>query len=502
MKRFTLNLLHNNKIRKRLIAYCMFITLVMAITSIYTYYNAYMFMLKINSMFQRSVSLNEVSEKITKVDRYLESYLITKRSDSLKEYIRFSGELRDSTKKIGNEAVSSESRLLLKDISNMINTYLYETDAAVNAKRGRNVSEYAAHYDEASKVLNYINIYINKVNIGQMRENTQWYLKIFHNLNSAQILNIVIIIFVTVFNAVLIFWFTYRITKPIISLAKAANEISKGNFEVEKVLVDTNDEISVMANAFNKMTSNIRSHIGELKEKAKLESRLKEQEMQNLVMKNVLKDAELQALQSQINPHFLFNTLNAGAQIAMLEGADNTCVFIENIANLFRYNLRKMDKPVTLREEIDNVNSYIYILKARFADRIEFFQEIDESAIDIVMPCMILQPLIENAFIHGISEMEVGGVITLTVATKGDLVEIVIKDNGKGMDSEIIKEILEGNSDGSRIAHLKTGHTTGIGMNNVINRLRIFFDNSSIMDIISAPGNGTQVVLKLPAATY
>lgn len=154
-------------------------------------------------------------------------------------------------------------------------------------------------------------------------------------------LNVFLIIGSILFNIFLAIFFTYRITKPLIDLSHLAVRVSKGDFDVRPLSIKTNDEINILAEAFNKMVVSIKNYIGEIKNQAEVEKKLKEQEMQNLKMRNILKEAELKALQSQINPHFLFNTLNAAAQLAMMEGADKSSEFIENVANLFRYNLKK-----------------------------------------------------------------------------------------------------------------------------------------------------------------
>ena len=150
---------------------------------------------------------------------------------------------------------------------------------------------------------------------------------------------------------------TRTITRPLIKLAEAANTIAKGGLEVDFPIIDTGDEISTVAKACNKMMNSIRDYIRQTKENYERESRLIENE---LSMKNDLKEAQLKYLQAQINPHFLFNSLNAAAQLAMMEGAENTCLFVQNMADFFRYNVRKMEKDTTLKEELEPV-SYTHL---------------------------------------------------------------------------------------------------------------------------------------------
>jgi len=219
----------------------------------------------------------------------------------------------------------------------------------------------------------------------------------------------------------------------------------------------------------------------------------------NLKMKNLLKNAELQALQSQINPHFLFNTLNAGVQLAMMEDAEKTSNFLAKMSDLFRYNLRKMDNPVTLQEEIQNVYSYIFLLETRFGDLIKYEYNIDEGALDISMPAQILQPVIENACIHGVGDMESGGLITLSVKRMDNIIQVTIEDNGKGMDSKTMDEIFNPSSEMPVTKDKnKKGHTTNIGLNNVIKRLRGFYGEQDVFEIKSVVGKGTSMILKLP----
>ncbi|HEX2925485.1 MAG TPA: histidine kinase [Ruminiclostridium sp.] len=478
----------------------MITTSLMAATSLYTYYNAKILMNKMDTLFVSNISMNELQDTVTRVHQNLENYLDTKHSDSLRNFIGTRDALQALSKNLIDEADYSANGLLLRDISNMINNYIKSADNAVQSKRARDINRYTAYYNDANRIMGYIDVYISKLNNELLKQNTARYTSIAGRINLIHMINITVIAGVVLFNIIFILLVTYRTTKPIMRLAQTADEISKGNFDVPEVDVDTEDEISVMANAFNKMTCSIREHIDDLKENAQLQSRLKEQEMQNLIMKNHLKDAELHALQSQINPHFIFNTLNTGAQIAMMEGADKTCYFIENVANLFRYNLKKLDIPVTLGEEINNINTYIYILKTRFTDRIEFIQEVEEDLLGIQIPCMVLQPIVENAYIHGIGNLESGGRIILRVKGYESYAELTVIDNGKGMDQTKARQLLGETeaADPRLLSDSKKGHTTGIGMANVISRLNIFYGRDNIVDILSEPGKGTSVFIRIP----
>jgi sensor histidine kinase YesM len=224
-------------------------------------------------------------------------------------------------------------------------------------------------------------------------------------------------------------------------------------------------------------------------------------EQKELMMTNHLKDAQLKYLQAQINPHFLFNTLNAGAQLAMMEGADKTCLFIENMAEFFRFNMKSFDRDSTIGDELKLVDSYIYILNVRFQDGINFYKEVDEEVLDKRVPSMILQPVVENAVNYGIRNIEYEGRIELKVYQERDTILITITDNGAGMDKSTIDRIMNARLQDS--AALKAGavakDSNGIGLGNVINRLRLYYDREDIFKIESGgPNKGTRVTIYIP----
>jgi sensor histidine kinase YesM len=450
-----------------------------------------------NSIISDYVYLNTLNNDVNLLMTEVEKYLTSKSSESLMNYYTIYNDLQETSRNIPRIAVHDMDQLILKDIGFMIDHLLNETDSAVRAKRGRISSEYIAHFTRSNQLSEYIKFYINNLLNGKLQQGSQKYDAINKNMTFASYLNLLIIIGSVIINIFLAILFTYRLTKPIIMLSHSAERISEGDFDVEAVEIHTDDEINVLAKAFNRMVINIKSHIDEIKGQAEMENKLKEQEMQNLKMKSLLKDAELKSLQSQINPHFLFNTLNAASQLSLMEGAEKSSDFIGNIAELFRYNLRKLDEPVALKEEIKYVKNYMYILKTRFGNRIDFFMDIDEACLDIKMPCTIIQPVVENAFIHGLEDLERNGEIHLNVKQKQNQVLIEVIDNGIGMDENRVSMIVSNNGQDTMVG----GHVTGIGMKNVIDRLRLFYGIGEIQEVIeieSKVNEGTRVVIKIP----
>lgn len=470
----------------------------MSVFNIFPYYSTNLLMDRMSNTFEMNVKLNSLNKTLEKLSIVYESYLTTKHSKSLDDFYKYSNELSNEANSITVDFVNIENALIMMDIKNMIATYLDKMNAAISARRSRMVDEYLLHYKESTKIQQYINEYIQKLNNTLFLQNTDRYLAVKSKLYVVQMLNIGVVLSIAVLNIVLILWISYKLTKPIFELSRTADEITHGNFDVPDVKVDSKDEIGVMAEAFNRMKGSISQYITEIKEKVELERRLQDKEMENLIIKSNLKEAELHALQSQINPHFLFNTLNAGAQLAMLEGADRACLFIENASELFRYSMRNLDKNVTIGDELHNAENYMHVLNERFADKIELSLLKEDGITDIKIPCMILQPIIENAFIHGISDVEYTGKIDLKAESRNGFAIITIKDNGKGMSADKVREILSGAGGRNRSDNVHEGHTNGIGLDNILSRLRLFYNRDDVLEIISGPGLGTEVILRIP----
>ena len=302
-----------------------------------------------------------------------------------------------------------------------------------------------------------------------------------------------ILILVSLCSLALILPLLRNAMRPLQRLSAAAGEIGRGNFDIPALDVETSDEVGVVTAAFNQMVVSIRGYLSKLRESMEKERRLKENA---LLMDAHLKEAELKYLQAQINPHFLFNTLNAGVQLSMMEHADRTYRYLQNVASFFRSKTDREKQVTTLAGEIALIDSYIYIINVRFSGEISYERDLDDTLSQTIMPSMILQPIIENAINHGLRGIDRQGRIILSTYRSGSTAVISVKDNGRGMSAEQIERILSG----SPVIRQKGDETNGVGLSNVIGRLRLFYHRDDVFDITSAgEDRGTEVLLYLPA---
>jgi len=478
-------------IRSKLLYSFLIMIGIFTLVSLFSYYSEQHMLNRFNVLLSNNLKLKEFRTNIDNVVTSLEQYLISRNFNMLRQYYQYSQEVDADYPNLKTIEPSLDNYLLLENIRNMTRSFLKQTEIAVQAKRARDSSGYHKAFLEVVRYGTNINWAIDRLITQQLEESSRQYLYISKRLATIQRLGLLLIIGALIFSVITTLWISFRLTTPLQRLAKAAQIISKGNFSAEPLQVTTEDEIGVVTRAFNEMTQNISKLFAEIKLQSDLAQRLQEQELQNLSMKNVLREAELQALQSQINPHFLFNMLNAGVQLAIIESADQTAEYIDKVSNLLRYNLRQLDKPVSLAEEFNHLQTYFFILKSRYGEeRFTFETELDPNIASFQIPLLTLQPIVENALIHGIENLESGGKIQVQAFLEAGQVIIRVHDNGRGIPPDTLQQIKEGQS--------KTGHTTGLGLQNVKERLRIFFGESDLMWIDSKPNDGTTIELRLP----
>lgn len=496
-----------HRLRTRVFLFTVFSTLILGLVSIYNQLNAKIYLRGMTRILERSRPYLELQDKTIIIGDQLETYLSTKNYSSLKEYWTRSQNLYSTIRELDRTLTWDRSSLLREDLVELIQAYLLATQDAINAKRGRDIPAYTAAFSRSERILGFIKQTTADLIQTDYLEGSRQGQRFADQLSALQLFNILMLISLMTLGIILGFWFSDRLTGPLSRLAESAQQISEGNYGISIAPYRRKDEIGLLALTFETMRTNIIRNIGELTERAEIENRLMTERLDNLRIKNLLKIAELHALQAQVNPHFLYNTLNTGVQLAILEDADNTRLYIEHLADVFRHNIRTLDRLIPLSDELHSIESYIYIMRIRFADRFDFRINLPSPCPDPLMPAMILQPLVENAITHGLRDRERDGWVAITVSLDDGWLSLAVSDNGSGIPPERLRRILlvteaitNAPAGDAAIGDDISRKSNGIGLANVISRMRLHFGDPDIVTIESQPGSGTRIAFRLPLA--
>lgn len=210
-------------------------------------------------------------------------------------------------------------------------------------------------------------------------------------------------------------------------------------------------------------------------------------------LEKALKDSEIKVLQSQINPHFMFNVLNTIVRLAIIEEAEKTQELTYLFSEMLRYVLKNADKMLPVSEEINQIERYLNIQSIRFGDKLKFITNIEASIYHETMPTMLLQPLVENAMIHGIEPKDGNGSIIVNGYQDGDDLVFEIIDDGMGMSSKKLEQLLN-----VKQTAFVNSTTPGIGIANTNKRLILSFGENYKLDIKSKREQGTAVTVRIP----
>jgi two-component system sensor histidine kinase YesM len=270
---------------------------------------------------------------------------------------------------------------------------------------------------------------------------------------------------------------SFRISRPIKMLTRSMQEVKAGNFDIQ-VKIPTTDEIGNLGRTFNLMIAKIRVLM-----------------LQNTREHEEKRRAELQALQAQINPHFLYNTLDS--VIWMAEGGQHREVvkMISSLAKLLRHTIGNGDEIITVREEVEHIRNYLIIQKMRYRDKLDFTIDVDESIYGERVPKILLQPLVENSIYHGIKNKKGRGTVKVTGRREGRNILLQVVDDGVGIDPEEMERILcaaPGNT-----SRTDRG-AAGVGVRNVHERIKLYFGDEYGLNFRCNGGLGTIVEVRLP----
>ncbi|GAE28837.1 sensor histidine kinase [Halalkalibacter hemicellulosilyticus] len=272
--------------------------------------------------------------------------------------------------------------------------------------------------------------------------------------------------------------FSSTITKPIRKLANEMEQVEKENFQTTTRLSNRTDEVGRLERSYSYMINRIKQLI--------------DQEYKSEIEK---KDAQLIALQSKVNPHFLYNTLQLIGDRAFANKGEQVYEIIQALSRMFRYVVKQQKTLVTISEEVNYLQHYLAIQKRRFVGKLTVEVYVDEEAEEAELPVLTLQPIVENAFVHGFASSVDHWVLDISVQVVFDEVEIMITDNGKGLNEEKLQQVKERLRNSNQ---RPLDQQDSIGVTNVDSRIKLLFGQEFGVEIESSEDIGTSITIRIP----
>jgi sensor histidine kinase YesM len=451
-----------------------------------------------DNSFEQERFIKSIQEDLAAYQGPLLNYLSTRSSNALAQILIDTQALR---RKIPSYVPITTNKIELKEreLYSLILSYLDLVDTAIEEKRGRNISAYIRQYNEMAGLLEYINNEIAYISTERFRSQLDAYGVFIADSGRVQLWNFLFIICTSIFAILLLLRSVGRITDPLVHLSRMAVELSAGRFDSRDIAPSSIHEMDRLIQAFNRMKNDIQKFIEEIRRQENMKQEYMQERMRNMKMEGLVRHMEIYALQAQMNPHFLFNTLNTGMQLAIVEGADRTGEYMEYMAHLFRHIIRNKEIIVPLRHEIEGLDYYFYLLKVRFPKNLDLVLDYEDSLLDrYKVPVSILQPLVENSIIHAFKDSPdpslpaARSLIMVRVEKKGDRLVLSVSDNGSGVSRETIEKLLHPQSiDQSSVSRV-------MGLENVIQRLYFFYpDDPEVIQIKADAGEGTSIIIRI-----
>ncbi|MGG6313491.1 sensor histidine kinase [Paenibacillus macerans] len=304
---------------------------------------------------------------------------------------------------------------------------------------------------------------------------------IVKDANTVSLIGLLIILLVLLIALVFVYIVSFLTTSRMLRLSRHLNRLALGDLTVVS-RIDGNDEIGQLSRQFNYMVESIR----------RLMNQVVETTEQNNALELAQREIKLKMMASQINPHFLFNALESIRMNAHLKGDKEIANVVRMLGKMMRKNLEAGRESTPLKEEMEMVGSYLEIQKFRYEDRLKFTLDIDPAAAAVRVPPLIIQPLVENAVVHGVEDKEEGVHVEVKIEVKDGLVYVSVRDNGMGMTPERLDEVMR------FIGGAKEPEQGRIGLRNVHQRLVLSYGEEHGLLIASESGAGTQISFTIP----
>ena len=305
-----------------------------------------------------------------------------------------------------------------------------------------------------------------------------------------------IIVAISIALMIIAIWLTKilsnSVAKPIVSLAASTRKIAANDFDEPDLIIENKDEMGELVTAFNVMKHSTKGYIATMKENNKMQELLHKEELERSEMEKQLGSARLELLKSQINPHFLFNTLNSIKWMSVMSGTEHITNTITALGRLLEISMNKVNDVLPIVEELENIKSYIKIQQVRYPGRFDVAYHIEEGILKEHTLKLILQPLVENSILHNIEARDFLN-IDISGRCENGIIILQVQDNGTGMDADTMKEILKPKKQG------KKGYVfSGLGVSNVQERIQLAYGPDYGLQYDSDGNSFTTVTIRFP----
>lgn len=350
----------------------------------------------------------------------------------------------------------------------------------------KNSGKKEGHFEYNNKIYLYNNIKTSVSDWTMIKEIPSSY--ILSSADKTAFVNILLLGVSLILIIIAMIWISVYITAPIRELVGLMSQVKSGKMSVD-ISSDRKDEIGTLHRRFGSMMDTINNLI-----------------LQEYKLKLANRTNQLRALQAQVNPHFMNNALQTIGTLALEHGMKRIYSLISALARMMRYSMYNTDRPVTLATELDHIKDYVELQKERFENQFDFRYDVDESTLQVLIPKMLIQPLIENFFKHGMNPLEEDNYIALTSRRlSASIVQIIIEDNGNGMQDEPFETLQEhllrmeelDLEQLQVLSEMESEDNSGIGLINIMTRLRLYYRGKSKFNIENNQPHGFRVVLTI-----
>jgi two-component system, sensor histidine kinase YesM len=474
----------SKSINRRIVITFLLIMAVMSSSFLYSNFMKNNIVEQYNISMRTNIKFSDLSVDFNNSWVNFDSYIKSHDTNTYEKFTESNRKIESLLKELEVYAEQDKnSSIYFRTLKNMFELYKEQTSSVI-AKEKLDIETYE-QYVRLGRMNFYMSQHSRNLTSAYLQFTDSYYSNILDKYKVIDT-NLYLLLVFAIFTCAFLIWaVNHGVFSTINKISVSVKLLSNSNWDIPDIEEQPYKELNNFTKTFNHMKNSIREYINQLNQKAEIEKNYHLERIKSAEKDKLIKDTQLKTLQMQVNPHFLFNNLNTVSRMAMFEEADKTVDLIGALSKILRYNLVSIDKLVKLSEEIESVKAYILIQKTKYEDRVCFEFNIDKEIEDIKIPPMIIQLLVENSIIHGLTGLDRDGIIKVEGLKDGNFAIITVEDNGVGM-TEADEKIRENKT------------TTGLGLANIRRRLELYYSRQDLLTIESSLGKGTKVCITIP----